>query len=49
MVELRCFLSEDFLSVVILAVEVGIGRKLSSKEGKASYYILQTREEVRKL
>jgi len=49
MKELRCFLSKDFLSVVVLAVKVDVGRKLSSKEGKASYYILQTREEVRKL
>jgi hypothetical protein len=31
MEELRCFLSEDFLSVVVLAVEVDVGRKLSSK------------------
>jgi hypothetical protein len=31
MEELRCFLSEDFLFVVMLAVEVDLGRKLSCK------------------
>jgi hypothetical protein len=31
MEELRWFLSEGFLSIVVLAVEVDVGRKLSSK------------------
>jgi hypothetical protein len=40
MEELRWFLSEGFLSIVVLAVEVDVGRKLSSKRWKALFYIL---------
>jgi hypothetical protein len=39
MEELRCFLSEEFLSVVVLAVEVDLGRKSNSKSGERPYFI----------
>jgi hypothetical protein len=39
MEEFRCFLTEDFLSVVVLVVEVDVGRKSNSRTGGTPYFI----------